>query len=281
MTSSGAEGPFAVNTIGNLSSGPIGFSPTAAYLRHWFWPHQGREIRVNTHHRIYFADSVHALTRVKVNSVDLILTDPPYGQDYSTGRQKHTVRRTTRIPNDAGELDIERLMFEFDRVTKPESHCYIFTSWKTVDLWKKPFERFFVLKNILIWSKDNHTAGDLAWSYAQSYEMILFGMKGRKPLNGRRDRDSVYLPKVKSHAQEHLLQKPTQLVRYLIERSSRPGDLVLDPFAGSGTTGVCCIETARNSIQLEMDRRHRPVILRRMREASRLTAGSHRILSSP
>jgi site-specific DNA-methyltransferase (adenine-specific) len=235
---------------------------------------------VNTHHRIYFADALHALRRVQDASVDLIVTDPPYGQDYSTGRQKHTIRRTTRIPNDAGELDIEQLMLEFDRVTKPESHCYIFTSWKTVDRWKRQFERIFVLKNILIWSKDNHTAGDLSWSYAQSYEMILFGMKGRKKLNGRRDRDSVYWPKVKSHLQEHLLQKPSQLITFLIEKSSRPGDLVLDPFAGSGTTGICCIETARNSVQFEMDRRHRPVILRRMKEAARSAPGSHRIISS-
>lgn len=236
---------------------------------------------MKTSHYIYFADSVRELARVPDQSVDLVLTDPPYGQDYSTGRQKHTVRRTTRIPNDAGELDLDRLMAELDRVTKPESHCYIFTSWKTVDLWKRPFERFFVLKNILIWSKDNHTAGDLAWSYAQSYEMILFGMKGRNKLSGRRDRDSVYLPKVKSRAQEHLLQKPAGLITYLIHKSSRPGDVVLDPFAGSGTTGACCIETGRSSIQFEMDRRHRSVLLRRMKDTARAASGSHRIISPP
>jgi len=236
---------------------------------------------LNTTHRIYFTDSLQALKRVRDGSVNLILTDPPYGQDYSTGRQKHTVRRTTRILNDAGDLDIDRLMFEFDRVTTAESHCYIFTSWKTVDLWKRSFERVFVLKNILIWSKDNHTAGDLAWSYAQSYEMILFGMKGRRKLNGRRDRDCVYWPKVKSHQQEHLMQKPVELVEYLIEKSSQPGDLVLDPFAGSGTTGSCCIRTVRNSVQFEIDRRHRSAILRRMKQAAQSTPGTHRVLSTP
>jgi len=236
---------------------------------------------LNTSHYLYFTDSVRGLARLPDQSVDLVVTDPPYGQDYSTGRQKHTIRRTTRIPNDAGQLDIGRLMAELDRVTKPESHCYIFTSWKTVDVWKQPFERFFILKNILIWSKDNHTAGDLAWSYAQSYEMILFGMKGRKKLSGRRDRDSVYLPKVKSHAQEHLLQKPSGLITYLIGKSSLPGDVVLDPFAGSGTTGACCIEAGRNSIQFEMDRRHRSVLVRRMTEAARGTPGSHKIITRP
>jgi site-specific DNA-methyltransferase (adenine-specific) len=199
-------------------------------------------------------------------SVDLILTDPPYGQDYSTGRQKRTVRRTTRIANDAGTLDIPRLMRECARVSKPASHCYIFTSWKTVDAWKKEFEQHFVLKNILIWSKDNHTAGDLHWSYAQSYEMILFGMKGRKKLKGRRDRDSVYYPKVKSHQQAHLLQKPEALIEYLIRKSSDPGDVVLDPFAGSGTVGACCARLQRSSIQFELDPKYRQTIVARLKK---------------
>jgi len=217
-------------------------------------------------HLLYTKDCLSHLSLVRDRSVDLIITDPPYGQDYSTGRQKHTIRGTTRIANDAGQLDVSRLMKEFDRVTKASSHCYIFTSWKTVDLWKEEFEKYFVLKNILIWSKDNHTAGDLSWSYAQSYEMILFGMKGRKKLQGRRDRDSVYYPKIKSPHQQHLLQKPEDLVEYLIGKSSRPGDVVLDPFAGSGTVGACCARTRRNSIQFEVEKRYRGVILKRLRQ---------------
>lgn len=218
-------------------------------------------------HIIHFGDCLKHLARLPDKSIDLIVTDPPYGQDYSTGRQKHTIRSTTRIANDAGELDIPRLMWEFDRVTKDQSHIYIFTSWKTVDRWKPEFEKYFVLKNILIWSKDNHTAGDLSWSYAQSYEMILFGMKGRKKLHGRRDRDCVYMPKVKSHHQAHLLQKPEPLIEYLIQKSSNRGDTVLDPFAGSGTTGACCAQLQRNSVQVEIDRRYRQTILRRLKKA--------------
>lgn len=219
-------------------------------------------------HFVYFKDCLHSLSLVGDGSIDLIVTDPPYGQDYSTGRQKNTVRKTTRIVNDSGELDLEFLMHEFDRVTRDESHCYIFTSWKTVDGWKREFEKHFVLKNILIWSKDNHTAGDLHWSYAQSYEMILFGMKGRRKLHGRRDRDSVYMPKIKSHDQTHLLQKPEELVRYLVRKSSNPGDTVLDPFAGSGTTGAVCAQLHRNSIQFEIDKKYRPGVLKRLRQAA-------------
>lgn len=231
-------------------------------------------------HIIYFGDCLTHLSLLPDKSVDLILTDPPYGQDYSTGRQKHTIRKTTRIANDAGQLDIPRLMSEFDRVTRDRSHVYIFTSWKTVDLWKVEFEKHFVLKNILIWSKDNHTAGDLSWSYAQSYEMILFGMKGRKKLHGRRDRDSVYMPKVKSHHQEHLLQKPEPLIEYLIRKSSDPGDTVLDPFAGSGTTGASCARLLRNSIQFEVDRRYRKTLLKRLKTEVEISGTAQEILIS-
>lgn len=215
-------------------------------------------------HVVSFRDCLRHFSLVPDHSVDLLLTDPPYGQDYSTGRQKHTIRKTTRIMNDTSELDIPALMKEFDRVTKDESHAYIFASWKTVDRWKSEFERYFVLKNILVWSKDNHTAGDLSWSYAQSYEMILFGMKGRKKLHGRRDRDSVYYPKVKSYHQVHLLQKPEQLIEYLIRKSSNPGDTVLDPFAGSGTVGMCCARLRRCSIQFEMDKRFKRSLIQRL-----------------
>lgn len=216
-------------------------------------------------HIVYFKDALKHLSLIPANSVDLIVTDPPYGQDYSTGRRKKTIRKTTRIANDAGNLDISTLMDEFARVARPASHCYIFTSWKTIDLWKKEFERHFVLKNILVWSKDNHTAGDLHWSYAQSYEMILFGMKGRKKLHGRRDRDSVYYPKVKSHQQAHLLQKPEALIGYLIGKSSNQGDVVLDPFAGSGTVGACCAREGRSSIQFEIDGRYKRLLIARMK----------------
>lgn len=230
------------------------------------------------HHTVHFKDALKHFSLVPEKSVDLILTDPPYGQDYSTGRQKRTVRKTTRIANDAGNLDVVNLMKEIDRVAKPASHCYIFTSWKTIDLWKLEFERYFVLKNILIWSKDNHTAGDLHWSYAQSYEMILFGMKGRKKLHGRRDRDSVYYPKIKSHQQAHLLQKPEPLIEYLIEKSSNPGDVVLDPFAGSGTVGACCARAQRSSIQFEIDRKYKRTVTARLRREIRLSGVKQSLL---
>ena len=121
-------------------------------------------IKMSIEHVVYHGDCFEILPKIKSNSVDLVITDPPYGQDYSTGRRKNVIRKTTEIKADKGDLDIEKLLDEINRVTKDESHLYIFTSWKTIDVWKPIVEKYFVLKNILIWSKDNHTAGDLSWS---------------------------------------------------------------------------------------------------------------------
>jgi len=217
-------------------------------------------------HKVYHDNCFTVLPNIKNESVDLIITDPPYGQNYSTGRQKHTIRKTTEIKYDKGNLDIEKLMWELNRVSKNESHIYIFTSWKTIDSWKPILEKYYVLKNILIWSKDLHTAGDLAWSYAQSYEMILFGMKGRKKLKGSRDRDCFFIDKIKGPKQLHLLQKPKKLITYFIEKSSNAGDIVLDPFAGSGTLGHCCMQTNRSSIQIEIEKKYIKNIVNRVKD---------------
>jgi DNA modification methylase len=101
--------------------------------------------------------------------------------------------------------------------------------------------------------------------------MILYGMKGRRRLHGRRDRDSVYYPKIKSHQQAHLLQKPETLIEFLIGKSSNPGDVVLDPFAGSGTVGACCVRGGRSSIQFEIDLRYKRSLVGRMKREIKLS----------
>ncbi|MBC8390152.1 MAG: site-specific DNA-methyltransferase [Candidatus Cloacimonetes bacterium] len=222
-------------------------------------------------HKVYHGDCFTSLLYVKNKSVDLIITDPPYGQNYSTGRKKNVVRKTTEIKYDKGDLDIERLIKELYRVSKKDCHIYIFTSWKTVDNWKPIVEKYFVLKNILIWSKDNHTAGDLAWSYAQSYEMILFAMKGRKKIKGPRERDCFFIDKIKGNKQIHLLQKPEKLLKYFIEKSSVTGDVVLDPFAGSGSTGAVCMLTNRSSIQIEIEKKYIKNIIKRLENTNLFT----------
>jgi DNA modification methylase len=71
----------------------------------------------------------------------------------------------------------------------------------------------------------------------------------------------------KGARKHHVSQKPVRVMRHLIERYTKPGDLVVDPYAGSGSTGVACLKSGRRCILIEADARHLPTIHRRIDEA--------------
>lgn len=197
-------------------------------------------------------DCLDKMLDIKDHSVDCIITDPPYLKNYSTGRRTGVQRVTTKIMNDV-TFDFDRVFSEFIRIAKEDAHIYIFGCWKTNPYFQTTLSKYFKIKNNLIWVKNNWTAGDLFWSYGQSYEEILFATNGRKKLNGSRDRDCLFYPRVVGKKQLHTNQKPINLIEYLITKSSKEGDLVLDPFMGSGTTGEACINLNRNFIGIELD----------------------------
>lgn len=186
--------------------------------------------------------------------VDLIVTDPPYLMNYSTNHRKNKEHDFCKpIQNDDNfELikDIMPLLFE---LLNDGGAVYMFCNANHIDYFKQQIEQHFKLKNILIWVKNNWSAGDLKGAYAKQTEFILYAVKGRHILNGRRDTDVLYYNRVVGNKQLHQNQKPTDLCKFLISKSSNPNDTVLDCFMGSGTTGVACQELNRNFIGIELD----------------------------
>ena len=122
-----------------------------------------------------------------------------------------------------------------------------------IDFFKQNIEKYFKIKNILIWEKNNWTAGDLNGAYAKSAEFIIFATKGRHILNGKRDKDVLHFKRVPTTQLQHQNQKPLKLIKYLTLKSTKPGDTVLDPFMGSGTTAIACKQTRRKFIGMEID----------------------------
>ena len=189
--------------------------------------------------------------------VDLIVTDPPYLMNYHTGRIKDKSHDFCKpIANDTNfDLikDIMPLLFE---LLKEGGAVYMFCNANHIDYFKQEIEQHFKLKNILIWIKNNWSAGDLKGAYAKQTEFILFASKGRHRLNGARDTDTLYYNRVVGNMQLHQNQKPVDLLTFLIKKSSRPNDTILDCFMGSGSTGVACMETNRNFIGIELDEKY-------------------------
>lgn len=181
------------------------------------------------------------LPKLPDECVDLVLTDPPYGIDYQSNRR---VARE-KLPKFANDCDlswVDDWVDQIYRVLKDNRHFYCFTRFDMYPVFYNAISRLFKVKNCLIWVKNNHGSGDLNGSYAPQNEMIIFAVKGKRDLNGPRDSDVLECDNVPSAHRAHSTQKPIELLRQLIEKSTDPDELVLDPFAGTGSTGFACLD---------------------------------------
>lgn len=190
-----------------------------------------------------------AIKDIENKSVDLVVTDPPYGMSFQSNfrKEKHKA-----IQNDDNLDWISDWVTELKRVTKEDAHLYIFCSWHHIDVFKKTVGAEFNVKNVLIWEKNNTGMGDLTGDYAPKYEMVLFCSNGSKKLNGGRDANII---KAKRTGNEnHPTEKPINLISYLIEKSSKKGDTVLDTFGGSCGTAIASRQLERNCYCFEIEK---------------------------
>jgi site-specific DNA-methyltransferase (adenine-specific) len=102
-----------------------------------------------------------------------------------------------------------------------------------------------------VWEKNNTSMGDLKNDFAPKIEFILFLQKGQRLINGSRDPNIFKFNRTGNKI--HPTQKPVDMIEYLLSKFSDENDTIIDPFMGSGTTGVACINTNRKFIGIEMD----------------------------
>jgi site-specific DNA-methyltransferase (adenine-specific) len=198
-------------------------------------------------------------------SVDLVVTDPPYGINYKTNHRKDKGHRfNNAINNDADVTILNDVIDDIWRVMKQNTAFYCFCSSDAVELVKPIIARKFKIKNTIIWVKNNWTAGDLKAQFGKQYEMIIYANKGRRLINGRRDPDVWFHDRVVGRSQVHQNQKPLDLIKRIVSKSSSVGDLVFDPFMGSGTTAVACLETGRRYVGFENDLYYYDVAMQRI-----------------
>ena len=181
-------------------------------------------------------------------SVDMILTDPPYGMSFQSDYRK---TKYEKIKGDSNLDWLGDFVNEIYRVSKPNTAHYVFCSFHHVDKFKQAIENKFKVKNILTWVKNNTSMGDLKGDFAPKTEFIIFFHKGRKLINGKRDPNVLEFKKTRNEL--HPTQKPVDMTEYMIGKFSDEGDLILDPFMGSGTTGIACLNTNRRFIGMELE----------------------------
>ena len=185
---------------------------------------------------IVCGDALEILAQLPDGCVDLVVTDPPYGINYVSARPTHPHPINVPIENDNDEIwdTMPLIARELWRVAALDSACFVFTRW---DCWEKlkaamhPWE----CKNMIVWDKCNHTAGDLDGNFGFAHELIYFGVKGRPLIRGRRIWNIWKIPRIPAEKLTHPSEKPASLIGMAIRAMSDVGDVVFDPFMGSGT----------------------------------------------
>ena len=237
--------------------------------------------------RIFQMDCLELLARMDDESVDMVLTDPPYGIGY----QNHfTQRRHPPITGDTG-IDYERFALESWRVLKEDRHAYFFTRFDCYPHHYACLTRAgFAVKNCMVVEKGSIGGiGDLRGSYANNAEWVIFCQKGRREFNhttllpNRKKEGTRFHPgrnpskryKTRFNAcwfgaeypkstcnsgwqSKYQIYHPTiknaEFLSWLIQISSQPGELIFDGFMGSGSTAVAAIQTGRDYLGAEIDR---------------------------
>lgn len=222
-------------------------------------------------------DCLELMKDIPDGSIDLILTDPPYKivSGGCTTKKNATSGILSRKNNDVrkGTLFAENSISFSDwlpdvfRVLKDDSHCYIMINGRNLSNLQAECEKAgFKYQNLLVWNKGNVTPNK--W-YMNQCEFILMLRKGKaKPIRNMGTSTLLNIQNIIGR-KVHPTEKPLELLELLINNSTDPGETVLDPFMGSGTTGVACVNTGRRFIGIELDKQYFDIAANRISEAER------------
>jgi len=209
------------------------------------------------------------------NSIDFIFTDPPYGHNNNNNgdlisRWEAALGVGSYVPevnnkpilNDGEEANgiFKSFLSEANRVLKPGACCCCcccggggpdpqYARWS---LW---MDEIIGFKQAVVWDKGPMGMG---WHYRRSYEMVLVGQKKGAACKWYDESNKVEniirtIPKIIPRDDEHPTVKPVELAAHFIRLHTLPGEIVLDPFMGSGTTGVAAIQEGRRFVGYELD----------------------------
>ncbi len=200
---------------------------------------------------IYCGDCLEVMKELEDNSIDCIITDPPYGLNYLSNYYKYGNPHKLIENDDSFFIPIEELWNKLNS----SGAMYVFYSHKIPLIDDR-------VKNTIIWVKNNWSAGDLFGDYGNQYECIAYMPKGDFKINGKRYSNVWFFDREIPHY--HPTQKPTPLINRIIESATNEGDIILDPFLGSGTTARACKDLNRKCIGIEISKNYCDIAIKRL-----------------
>lgn len=216
---------------------------------------------------IFGGDAMKCLARLPDESIDMVCTDFPY-----ESLEKHRKRgTTTRLKHSKSSSNdwfkifpnelIHGLLLELFRVMAPDSHCYLFCDDETSNLIRDVVAmtnvehdkgQSFKWWKRIVWDKDRRGMG---YHYATQYEFVIFLEKGKRKLNDLGPTDVQRFKRVSKKSlgrKPKPTEKPVDLLKVFVMNSSNEGDLILDPFMGSGSCGAAAVENGRQFLGFEL-----------------------------
>lgn len=226
--------------------------------------------------KIHNGDCMDVMKQMSDESVDCIVTDPPYGVAFKNGFYDDTTETVLK--------HMPKWFEQWFRILKENSYVYVFVGVKTIHQWVQTgVDAGFVFKNIIATRSFNNGAPAPKNNFGFQFQPILVFSKGR----GKNFNEVDFIPTSQEWLKDkrnknpkpytysypnwiktewgfasakravgslHPNEKNVDLIKFLIELSTNENDIVLDPFMGSGTTGVACRNLGRDFIGIELDR---------------------------
>ena len=236
---------------------------------------------------LYNGDCLEIMKAIPDNSIDLVATDCPYkivsggcrkipkdGERETSGilTSRHKDNKRTDWVDDVrtgkmfanNDIEFKDWLPDVYRVLKDKAHCYIMVNSRNLaELQKQAELAGFKFQNLLVWDKGNVTPNRY---YMQGFECILMLRKGgAKNINNLGSSNILKVPNIIGN-KTHPTEKPIDLMRILIENSTQPNEIVLDPFMGSGSTMIACLNTNRKGIGIELDKHYFDIAQKRINE---------------
>ena len=216
--------------------------------------------------KLYNDDCLNVLKDIEDNTIDLVVTDPPY-EVITGGRNGGVKGKPSGILTENKQLmksipKADLWLSECFRVMKDGTHIYIMTNTLNLTNYLNIINDVgFKLHNLLVWNKNNTTPN--RW-YMKNCEYVIFARKGfAKSINNPSSQTVHNFDNIIGN-KKHPTEKPVDLMKLYVENSSQVGDTVLDPFMGSGSTGVACKELGRNFIGVELDKHYFDIATKRV-----------------
>ena len=186
-------------------------------------------------------------------NIKCVICDPPFGCNFISNRREVKVKDEGIVNDDSLEKALEitkKVYTNLYNKMSDDSVLFSFIRWKEERYFMEMIESIgFQIRNSIIWVKNNHGSGDITGAFSPRHERIIFAVKGNPKLNFRPD-DVL---QGKEIVTEHVTSKPIDLLKVFIESTTLEGDLVVDAFAGHGSTGIAAKQTNRNFWLCEID----------------------------